>query len=163
GTKLHWTTPGHPLSHGTIERLHGTLQEYLHLLRIGRAMRWEEAWARAVLAYNSSLQSATGMTPLESIRAERECEELVERVDREKWDRVDCANDKATDRWDRVRAGDLVFVRDWYKRRKTDPRFGGVFVAVREMSRYGLQLQNPATGRLRIFHANENRPPAAQR
>ncbi|KAL1129512.1 hypothetical protein AAG570_012457 [Ranatra chinensis] len=40
--------------------------------------------------------------------AERECEELAERVRREKRDRVDSANDKATGRWDRVCAGDLV-------------------------------------------------------
>ncbi|KAL1129519.1 hypothetical protein AAG570_012464 [Ranatra chinensis] len=65
------------------------------------------------------MHSATEMAPLESMRvwqrrdqpvsAERECEELVERVDREKRDRVDRASDKATDRWDRGSTGDLVF------------------------------------------------------
>ncbi|KAL1139018.1 hypothetical protein AAG570_009079 [Ranatra chinensis] len=48
------------------------------------------------------------------VSAKHGCEELVERVDREKRDRVDCANDKATDRWDRVGAGDLVYVRNWW-------------------------------------------------
>ncbi|KAL1140014.1 hypothetical protein AAG570_006991 [Ranatra chinensis] len=36
--KVHWTTPGHSRSHGMIQRLHGTLQEHLHILRIGRGM-----------------------------------------------------------------------------------------------------------------------------
>ncbi|KAL1139047.1 hypothetical protein AAG570_009108 [Ranatra chinensis] len=58
--KVHWTTPGHSRSHGMIERLHGTLQEHLHILGIGRGMTGEEAWARALLAYNSSLHSAAG-------------------------------------------------------------------------------------------------------
>ncbi|KAL1132003.1 hypothetical protein AAG570_011613 [Ranatra chinensis] len=66
--KVHWTKPDHSRSHGTIERLHGTLQEYLHILRIGRGMAGEEAWARALLAYNSSY-SAIGCTPLELMRA----------------------------------------------------------------------------------------------
>ncbi|KAL1110576.1 hypothetical protein AAG570_008104 [Ranatra chinensis] len=67
--KVHWTTPGHSRSHWMIERLHATLQEHLHILRIGRGMTGEEAWARALLAYNSSLHSATGYTPLELMRA----------------------------------------------------------------------------------------------
>ncbi|KAL1132827.1 hypothetical protein AAG570_010779 [Ranatra chinensis] len=49
--KVHWTTPGHSRSHGMIERLHGTLQEDLHILQIGRGMTGEEVWARALLAY----------------------------------------------------------------------------------------------------------------
>ncbi|KAL1130452.1 hypothetical protein AAG570_011700 [Ranatra chinensis] len=76
---------------------------------------------------------------------------------------VDRAYDKATYRWDRVRAGDLVFVRNWYKRPKTDPRFVGPLVVARKMSRHRPQLRNPATGRLLIVHANEIRPPPAQR
>ncbi|KAL1129591.1 hypothetical protein AAG570_012536, partial [Ranatra chinensis] len=63
--KIHSTTAGHLRSHGMIELLHGTLQEHLHILRIGRGMTGEEAWARALLAYNSSLHSATRYTLLE--------------------------------------------------------------------------------------------------
>ncbi|KAL1140080.1 hypothetical protein AAG570_000012 [Ranatra chinensis] len=150
-------------SHGTVERLHSTFQEHLHLLRIGRGVRGEEAWARTLLAYNSSLHSATWMTPLSvNVRGwwKRSIgrKGIVSTVDP-----IIGRNDKATDQWDRGRAGDLVSVRNWYKRRKTDPRFVGPFVVVRTMSRYRLQLRNPATGRLRIVLANGTRPPAAQR
>ncbi|KAL1123024.1 hypothetical protein AAG570_002112, partial [Ranatra chinensis] len=96
--KVHWTTPGYSRSHGMIERLHGTLQEHLHILRIGRGMTGEEAWARALLAYNSSLHSATGYTPLELMRAWQVCGELVDQDDRKKRDRVGRLNIKATDR-----------------------------------------------------------------
>ncbi|KAL1138309.1 hypothetical protein AAG570_009997 [Ranatra chinensis] len=119
--KVHWTTPGHSRSHEMIERSHVTLQEHLHILRIGRGMTGEEVWARALLAYNSSLHSATGYTPLELIRAwQREdspvsieyvCGELVDQDDRKKRDRVDRLNNKATDRWNRVQAGDYVFIK----------------------------------------------------
>ncbi|KAL1139577.1 hypothetical protein AAG570_006559 [Ranatra chinensis] len=125
------------------ETLQSTLQEHLHLLGSGRS--GEEEWARAVLAYYSSLHSATGMTPLESMRiwqhrddppvsVERECEELVERVDREKRDHVKRAHDKTIDCWDQLHAGDLMIVCNWYKGQKTDPQFVGSFVVVRKMS-----------------------------
>ncbi|KAL1138584.1 hypothetical protein AAG570_008647 [Ranatra chinensis] len=96
--KVHWTTPGHSRSHGMIERLHGTLQEHF-------------------------LHSATGYTPLELMRAwQREdspvsieyvCGELVDQDDRNKRERVDRLNNKATDRWNRVQAGDYVFIKNW--------------------------------------------------
>ncbi|KAL1115708.1 hypothetical protein AAG570_005998 [Ranatra chinensis] len=78
----------------------------------------------------------------------RECEGLVERVDRKKWDRVDRENDKAADRWDKVYSGDLVFFRIRYKRWENDPQFVELFVVVRKMSRYSLQVRNPTTERL---------------
>ncbi|KAL1130734.1 hypothetical protein AAG570_011975 [Ranatra chinensis] len=96
--RIHWTTPGHSRSHGMIERLRVTLQEHLHMLRIGRGMTGEEAWVRAQLAYNSSLHSATGHTLLELMRIEYVCRELVDQDDRKKGDRVDRLNIKATDR-----------------------------------------------------------------
>ncbi|KAL1123646.1 hypothetical protein AAG570_002722 [Ranatra chinensis] len=52
---------------------------------------------------------------------------------------------------------------DRYKRRKTDPRFLAQYVVARKMSRHRLQLQNLATGRLRIVRTNESRPPAPTR
>ncbi|KAL1123039.1 hypothetical protein AAG570_002127 [Ranatra chinensis] len=120
--RVHWTTPGHPRSHGMVERLHSTLLEHLHLLRIGRGIEGDEAWARALLAYNNSVHPATGRTPLElmcswqqtdpPVSVMDECEGLVEADERRKIDRVDRENEKATDRWDRVRVGDRVFLRN---------------------------------------------------
>ncbi|KAL1122718.1 hypothetical protein AAG570_003045 [Ranatra chinensis] len=72
----HWTTPGHPRSHGMVERLHSTLLEHLHLLRIGRGIEGDEAWARALLAYNNSVHSATGRTPLELMRSWQQTDPL---------------------------------------------------------------------------------------
>ncbi|KAL1131222.1 hypothetical protein AAG570_010840, partial [Ranatra chinensis] len=109
--KAHWTTPGHSRSHGMIERLHGTLQEHLHILRIGRGMTGEEAWARALLAYNSSLHSATGYTPLELMRAWQREDSPVSIECVKKRDRVHRLYNKATDRWNRVQAGDYVFIK----------------------------------------------------
>ena len=63
--KLHFTTPGHVGSHGTIERFHNTLTEHLHLLQLSKGLTGEEALTRAVIAYNHSVHSATGKTPFE--------------------------------------------------------------------------------------------------
>ncbi|KAL1110432.1 hypothetical protein AAG570_007963 [Ranatra chinensis] len=65
GVKAHFTTPGHPRSHGTVERLHNTRAEHLRLLKIDRGLEGSEAVARAVLAYNQSVHVATDAVPLE--------------------------------------------------------------------------------------------------
>ncbi|KAL1138334.1 hypothetical protein AAG570_008398 [Ranatra chinensis] len=170
---VHWTTPGHSRSHGMIERLHSTLLEHLHLLRIGRGIDGDEAWARALLAYNSSVHSATGRTPLELMRSWQqtdppvpvldECEGLVEADEHRKIERVDRANEKATDRWDRVRVGDHVFLRNWYRRRKSDPRFVGLYLVASKLSRFRLRVRDSASGRTRLVHVRETRPPSARR
>ncbi|KAL1130328.1 hypothetical protein AAG570_013266 [Ranatra chinensis] len=117
--RVHWTTPGHPRSHWMVERLHSILLKHLHLLRIGRGIEGDEAWARALLAHNNSVH-----TPLElmlswqqtdpPVSVMDECEGLVEADERRKIDRVDRANEEATNRWDRVRVGDQVFLLNWY-------------------------------------------------
>ncbi|KAL1129996.1 hypothetical protein AAG570_012939 [Ranatra chinensis] len=94
--RVHWTTPGHPRSHGG-------------------GIEGDEAWARALLAYNNSMHSATGKTPLELMHSWQqtdppvsvmdECVGLVEGCERRKNDCVDCANEKATDRWEKVQVG----------------------------------------------------------
>lgn len=66
--KGHFTTPGHPRSHGMVERLQGSLTEHLQLLRFGRHLTGEEAMWRAVLAYNSSVHSGTDRVPFEEMR-----------------------------------------------------------------------------------------------
>ncbi|KAL1139249.1 hypothetical protein AAG570_006235 [Ranatra chinensis] len=121
-------------------------------------------WARAVLAYNSSLNSDTGMTPLESMGATI-LPLYRQSVNVRSWWKGSIGRKRivSTTQMIRAPAGDLVCVRNWYKRRKIDPRFVGPFMVVRKMSRYRLQMRNPEMGRLRIVHANETRPPAAQR
>ncbi|KAL1138338.1 hypothetical protein AAG570_008402 [Ranatra chinensis] len=49
----HLTTPGHPRSHGTVERLHSTITEHLRLLKLDRGLRirvgdttWVKNWYR---------------------------------------------------------------------------------------------------------------------
>ncbi|KAL1139230.1 hypothetical protein AAG570_006216 [Ranatra chinensis] len=170
--RVHWTTPGHPRSHGMVERLHSTLLEHLHLLGIGRGIVGDEAWARALLAYNNSVHSATGRTPLELMRSWQqsdppvsvmgECVGLVEADEWRKIDRVDRANEKATDRWDRVRVVDQVFLRNWYRRRKSDPRFVGPYVVASKLRRYRMRVRDSATGRTRVVHVRETRPPSAK-
>ncbi|KAL1109949.1 hypothetical protein AAG570_014106 [Ranatra chinensis] len=83
-----------PKNTGMIVRLQG----HLHLPWIGRGTIGEEAWARALLTYNSSLHTATGYTLLGLVRAwQREdspvslkyvCGELVDHNSRDKENRV---------------------------------------------------------------------------
>ncbi|KAL1138568.1 hypothetical protein AAG570_008631 [Ranatra chinensis] len=77
--RVHRTTPGHPTSHGIIERLHSILLDHLHLLRIGRGLNGDEAWSQALLSYNSSVHSATGRTPSELMRSWQQLDPPVSR------------------------------------------------------------------------------------
>ncbi|KAL1130351.1 hypothetical protein AAG570_013289 [Ranatra chinensis] len=160
--RVHWTTPGHLRTHSMIDRLHGTLQENLHLLRIGRGIIGEEVWSRSLLVYNSSPHTATGHTLLELLRAPLyqssmpvgPCQ-LVDQNVREKKSKVERVNDSATDWWNRVQIGHHIFVKNWYRRRKTDPMYNGSYVVDRKLPRYRLRLRCEHTGRVRVFHANE--------
>ncbi|KAL1117958.1 hypothetical protein AAG570_004269 [Ranatra chinensis] len=58
GIRAHFTTPGHPRSHSTVERLHSTMAEHLRLLKLDRGLEGSEAVARAVLAYNQLVHVA---------------------------------------------------------------------------------------------------------
>ncbi|KAL1130246.1 hypothetical protein AAG570_013184 [Ranatra chinensis] len=70
-TSRHITTPGHLRSHGVIERPHSTLGEHMRLLEKGKGITGSEAVIRATIAYNESVHSATGKTPMELMRAWR--------------------------------------------------------------------------------------------
>ncbi|KAL1109928.1 hypothetical protein AAG570_014131 [Ranatra chinensis] len=160
GIGVHFTTPGHPRSHGTVERLHSTMAEHLRLLKLDRGLEGSEAVARAVLAYNQSIHVATDAVPLELMRTwqmptgspppdvvlGRAGE--VARESKEK--RVHRINDaKASDRWDRIRVGDDTWVKNWYRRRKEDPKFVGPFKVVKKLSKFRVRIQDAETGRTR--------------
>ncbi|KAL1110626.1 hypothetical protein AAG570_008154 [Ranatra chinensis] len=85
----------------------------------------------------------------------RSWQRLVEADERRKSDRVDRANEKATDRWDRALVGDHVFLRNWYRRRKSDPQFVGLYVVASKLRRYRLRVRDSATGRTQLVHVQQ--------
>jgi transposase InsO family protein len=139
--ELHFTTPGHVGSHGTIERFHSTLTEHLHLLEVGRSLRGEEAIDRAVLAYNHSIHSTSGETPIEGVNGEN-TGEVRERIVKKKETRTRRFNEnRAEDMEERVKVGDIIFTKNSCKRRKTDKRFLGPFRVIRLLPRKKVELQ----------------------
>ncbi|XP_039285350.1 uncharacterized protein LOC120351580 [Nilaparvata lugens] len=72
GIESHYTTSGHTRPHGMIERLHSTLTEHLHLLEADKLIAGKEA----IFAYNNSIHSTMGVTPLE-LKDHQEVQEPV--------------------------------------------------------------------------------------
>jgi transposase InsO family protein len=177
GVATHFTTAGHPRSHGMIERLHGTLLEHLHLLRIDRGLVGEEAVMRAVLAYNSSIHSVTKRTPHENLILQEEREHADEdRITRDREDQREKQIQKKverTQRWNQqgkvesrspLRIGGIVFRKNLCKRRKEDKRFDGPFRVVEILDRHRVVLQRMGRGnnnRRLVAHRNEVRIPPA--
>jgi transposase InsO family protein len=154
--KLHFTTPGHVGSHGAIERFHNTLTEHIHLLEAGRGIVGEAAIVRAVVAYNHSIHSVTGQTPIELVNGEGS-EEVRENVQKEKQERVKKFNEREADKTDEMfKVGDVVFLKNLCKRLKTDRRFVGPFRIIKVLSRQRVwiqQVQNPS--RISLAHIKE--------
>jgi transposase InsO family protein len=71
--RIHVTTPGHPRSHAAIERAHSTMTEQLRLIQVERGIRGQEA----VVAYNHTIHSATGRTPIELMREWQREDKLI--------------------------------------------------------------------------------------
>lgn len=67
GMQWHFNSPGNPPGRGAIERLHNTLGEHLRLFQLHRGLGAHAAMPRAVLAYNNTIHSATGFTPVEVV------------------------------------------------------------------------------------------------
>lgn len=66
----HFISSQHPESNGAIERFHSTLIEHLRLLNLREEFKKEPTETKvkyALLAYNSSIHSATGLTPHEIV------------------------------------------------------------------------------------------------
>jgi hypothetical protein len=168
GIQTHITTPGHARSHGAIERVHGTIAEHLSLLEIGREIKGVEAISRAVIAYNHSIHSSTGRTPLELMREfhreEREVpigqelEGLKVREERAKESRNTKINEKRRNKAPgRLGIGQKVYIKNLVKRRKDDPRYVGPYI-IRELltrNRIKLTRVGETSGRFKIRHINE--------
>ena len=168
--QVHFTTPGHPRSHGAIERVHSTITEHLHLLKTGRELTGQEAVARAVLAYNNTLHSVTKRTPIELMRAwkreetdtplAQEMDQIGTREEGQKEKRIQKHNHKRE--WLKpreVKLGEQVFIKNLVKRLKTDPPFVGPFLVLGILDKYKIQLRR-VTGtntRIIIRHLDEIR------
>ena len=177
GIRAHYTTPGHPRSHGMVERLQGSLTEHLQLLRLGRQLTGEEAMWRAVLAYNSSVHSGTDRVPFEEMRGvgpdgqqhpeeyPRERQEQQDRQLRRKEHRVRKLNRRRPVAEDyKVRVGDRVFRKNWFKRTKEGARYTGPYTVERVLARDRAVIRGTRRGaRLLVTHLNELRLPTARR
>ena len=172
---LHFTTPGH---FGIVERFHNTLLEHLHLLRIGRGLSGDEAIARAILAYNSSVHTATRRTPHEGLivrenRGPGEAETLqgrretdVERQERVKRKRVEEANRRPkVEGTGTLRVGQTVYRKNPCRRRKEDDRFLGTYEVSELLDRNRVRIVRKNTGNKRqvTVHRNELRVPTSHR
>ena len=168
--QVHFTTPGHPHSHGAIERVHNTLTEHLHIIEIEKKITGQEATARATLAYNYTIHSTTGRTPIELMREWQrentdisiiqEREQIAIKEERQKRERINKGNQvreylKPRD----IRVGQQVFIKNLTKRCKTDPPFCGPFLVQKLLNRHRVQLRR-VTGtnaRTIIRHLDEVR------
>jgi len=63
--KIHFTTPKHPQSNGLIERFHSTILEHYRLLKAQFNEKPSQLMTYAVIAYNNSIHTSTGFTPVE--------------------------------------------------------------------------------------------------
>lgn len=61
---IHFTTPKNPQSNANVEKFHSTLTKHLRILQTERKDEQPENLIKyALIAYNSSIHSATNMTP----------------------------------------------------------------------------------------------------
>jgi hypothetical protein len=149
--EIHVTTPGHPKSHAAVERAHNTMSEHLRLLQ-QRGITGQEAVARTVVAYNHTIHSATGRTPIELMRSwqredvdtpiEQEREQIGAREETRKEGRTQKRNrEREWLRPKEIRVGQRVFVKNLVKRRKTDLPFCGPFEVRRILGRHRVVLE----------------------
>lgn len=162
----HFTTVGHHRSQSLIERLHSTITEHLHLLKVGQGLGTAEAMPRAVLAYNHTIHSATKQTPLELMLADRLTNAQVQNVR----DRVRTNKQRRTETINRRRGGDvirllkigdIVYKKNFYKRAKGDLRYVGPFEILEIMSRHRVAVRKATDprGKVSVVHVDELKIP----
>ncbi|KAL1116812.1 hypothetical protein AAG570_006650 [Ranatra chinensis] len=160
GITICTTTPGHHQSQGIIERVHLTLTEHMRLLEVAKGIKGPEAIARAVVAYNRSIHTATDRTPLELMRGEEKLERVIEKVREDKMKRTEMTNErKALKRPKVIKIGEKVYIKNLTKRKKTDPPYVGPYVIKETLPRHRVILakEHWTRGRGIIRHTNEIR------
>ncbi|KAL1123023.1 hypothetical protein AAG570_002111 [Ranatra chinensis] len=151
GIESHTTTPGHARSHGVIERLHLTLGEHMGLLEKSKKIKGPEAVARAALAYNRTIHSATSKTPMELMRAwcrvekdlsiEEDMGAIADRIRDEKLKRTEKINKRKEYRKPReLKPGMKFFIKNLIRRRKSDPLYIGPYIVGEVLSRHRVIL-----------------------
>ncbi|KAL1140041.1 hypothetical protein AAG570_007018 [Ranatra chinensis] len=66
-------------------------------------------------------------------------------------------DERASNRWDRIRVGDTVWIKNWYRRRKEDSTFVGPFQVEKKLVQYRIKVHDVADSRVRFVHINETR------
>ena len=158
GIKLHFTTTGHSKSHGSIERLHNTLIEHLSIIKESRNIIGKEAMARAILAYNNSIHSSTDRTPLEIASNSNLRTEIIKKITNEKLTRTGKYNEqKSEDIEGKLLVGDEVYVKNHYRRTKSDKRYIGPYEVVEMLSRFKVKVKplRATSGNVKIVHIEE--------
>ncbi|XP_039290845.1 uncharacterized protein LOC120352759 [Nilaparvata lugens] len=156
----HFTTVGHPQSHGMMERLHSTLTEHLHLLEVDRNICGEEAMARAILAYNSSIHSSTNFSPFELVEHPEEHREVERKIMNEKVRRTKKYNLEVAEDMNKIKVGDIIFKKNHHKRTKSDHRFVGPYEVIYLLLRNRVEVKkqhNNGRARHEIVHLSEIR------
>ncbi|KAL1140003.1 hypothetical protein AAG570_006980 [Ranatra chinensis] len=166
----HITTPGHPRSHGVIERLHSTLGEHMRLLEKGKGITGSEAVIRATIAYNESVHSATGKTPMELMRAWRrvvrdmpieiDMEKVRDRVKENKIKRIEHINERKKYRKPgELKVGMRVYIKNLVRRNKNDALYNGPYLIKELLNRHRVILRKETWGQGKeiIRHIDEVR------
>lgn len=177
----HFTTVGHSRSQGVIERLHNTLTEHINLIRKEQGLETKQAMTRAVLAYNHSIHTATGYSPIEIVfgenrgfirtemnskidryvrqkkgNLEKISKVVRDRLEREKERRANRVNVRADNVMEGVSVGDIVYRKNFYKRRKGDFRYTGPYKVEKILDRNKIMLSSTTRpGKKLVTHINE--------
>lgn len=169
GVGVHFSTTGHHNSQSLVERLHSTITEHLHLLKVDKGLTTTQAMPRAVIAYNHTVHTTTKAAPLDLMIAGRvggdKYREIAERVQRDKTNRIEKFNrSREGNKKDEIKVGTKVFKRNFYKRNKGDIRFVGPYKVTKLLSRNRVTIQRTTDprGRAEVIHLNELKTPVKQ-
>lgn len=160
GCDLHFVTVGHHKSQGNIERFHSTLIEHIQLIQEERNLAIGEAAVRAALAYNHSIHRGTGLRPLEVFHGNEECNKQAKDVtgklkrERGRKREIKYPNNICQ----KLRVGDVVYKKNFYKRLKSDNRYVGPYNIKKILTRHRVIIELAARpGREETIHVEDLR------